>query len=119
MSVNAWANHFKRMSERKNLLDEMYVLNQKGRGFGNKNGHMIYRLNQKGSGNYEPTIISPVEQAVKQAKSQLEDEGINGNIKKRRKRRIIKKKGKKVVKKTKKKNMNKKKKKSDTFSRKR
>ena len=83
MSVTAWTQHFKNMSLRNNLLDEMYLLNQKGRGFGYNNNHLVYRLNQKGSGNISTNQISPVVQAVNQAKSQLEDDGVKvSNMKK-------------------------------------
>lgn len=71
-SVNKWKEHFQSMAKGKLPLDDMYVLNQRGRGLSNGRGKVIYKVNQTG-GNNMPQIISPVAQGIDQAKSKLNE----------------------------------------------
>ena len=60
------------MAEGKIPFEDMYVLNQRGRGLGNhKRTKVIYKIQKSGSANITPQIISPVAQGVNQAESMI------------------------------------------------
>ena len=94
MSINLekWKNHFKNMAKGNVPLEQVYVISQKGRGLGtNRNGKVMYGVkSQLGSGTVN---VSPVEQGIQQAKSELKNEygmssaAVNKKYIKRKKRR--------------------------------
>ena len=72
--VEQWKDYFKKMAKGVTSLDEIQVLNQRGRGLGNsKKGKVLYRVSQKGSGLGPSSIVSPVAQGIAQAQSQLKE----------------------------------------------
>ena len=72
-NLEKWKNHFRNMAEGKVPLEQVYVISQKGRGLGkSRNGKVMYGIrSQLGSGTVN---ISPVQQGIQQAKSELKSE---------------------------------------------
>ena len=72
-NLEKWKNHFQSMAEGKVPLEQVYVISQKGRGLGNnRNGKVLYGVkSQLGSGTVN---VSPVQQGIQQAKSELKSE---------------------------------------------
>ena len=72
-NLEKWKNHFKNMAKGRVPLEQVYVISQKGRGLGSsRNGKVMYGVkNQAGSGTVN---ISPIEQGIEQAKSELKNE---------------------------------------------
>ena len=81
--IEQWKSHLKAMAKGQTLLNEIHVLNQRGRGLGNsRNGKILYRISQKVAG---PSVLSPVVQAIAQAESHLkESQGQHGGQKRKR-----------------------------------
>ena len=70
-NLEKWKNHFRNMAEGKVPLEQVYVISQKGQGLGNsrKYGKVMYSVrSQLGSGTVN---VSPVQQGIQQAKSEL------------------------------------------------
>ena len=97
--IEQWKSHFKAMAKGQTPLNEIHVLNQRGRGLGNsRNGKILYQISQKGAG---PSVISLVVQGIAQAESHLkESQGQHGGqkIKRSIKRSASKVKGRRVSK---------------------
>ena len=70
--VQKWKDHFKAMALGQIPLEQIYVLNQKGKGLGTKkSGQIIYKVKQTGKGPGQPTVILPIAQGMAQARSKV------------------------------------------------
>ena len=73
MSLQKWTEHFESMAKGNIPIDDIYVLNQRGRGLGStKRGKIVYPVKQIGSGIMKSQIISPVAQGLAQAKIKID-----------------------------------------------
>ena len=81
--------HFQAMARGNIPIEEMYLVNQKGRGFGNsRKAKIVYKIGQRGSG--PGMMVTPVAQGLAQARSKVPGHS--------RRRRTVRRKGIKKVK---------------------
>ena len=73
VDLEKWKKHFKHMAKGEIPPDDIYVLNQRGRGLGkNRNGKVLCKVKQSGQDPVQkPVMITPVAQGLAQAKSKI------------------------------------------------
>ena len=96
-SVQKWRNHFQSMARGKIPLDDMYILNQKGRGLGtNSRGKTLYKIQTGGQlPTTTNTVINPVNRGYAMAQARIKNaqrsrNALKGKVRKRRTPKAIK-----------------------------
>ena len=91
VTVDTWKRHFMKMAHKSFPNEDMYIVNQSGRGIGrNSYNRTTYKIRGSGSKDTHPStieIVSPVAQEVERAKLLI------GNNKKNIKKKVCKKNG--------------------------
>ena len=71
-NIDKWTHHYESMAKGEIPFEDMYVLNQQGRGLGNqRRSKVIYKIQKSGEERISPKIISPVAKGVDQAESMV------------------------------------------------
>ena len=70
VSVERWKEHFKQLAHREFPNEDMYIVNQRGRGIGrNAYKKTVYKVRNPKPG--QVNIVSPVAQTVQRARAQM------------------------------------------------
>ena len=72
VSVEQWKNHFKQLAHREFPNEDMYIVNQSGRGLGR--GKNVYKVRKPAAG--QVNIVSPVAQTVNRARALMKKKRI-------------------------------------------
>ena len=77
-SVQKWKNHFQSMAQGKIPLDDIYILNQRGRGLGSNNrGKALYKVQSGGQGPSNLTttnsVTTPVNRGYAMAQARIKN----------------------------------------------